>query len=209
MIPSFVVGNSIDLNKYSRSTNHYESMEQAINWIGQSATVQKSKCQTFDVLFNNSLKRAMFAVSIAYPKKPTSRTILAQDIHNRVKAISTGIKAARSFFNQPEFVDYTVVFSIGAFNHEACLFMRKNTDRSYNSILFNPSAESHLRNAENFLDKFTIHLRRSYNAADGNDSGQCSAYTWKTISDYILGNMTDPFECNDLLTYNKTTRMYV
>lgn len=138
-------------------------------------------------------------------KKPTPRTIIVADRYMRVKTIEVGVRAVRCFLNQHP--DFTIVFSIGTFMHDTCVFMRKATGR-YESVWFNPTRGTRVANVDNFLSHFNMATRKAFHAPDENRSGQCSGYVWNAMTTFIGSDSLNPFDRNDLLVHNGTTKSY-
>lgn len=205
MDPEFVRNGQISVQLYSQSTNHYESMEEVFIWIKRNPNIKEVHCQALVALINEETRRGILMASIAYPKRPTARTIIIADQYKRVKTIEVGVRAVRYFLNK--YHDYTIVFSIGTYIHDTCLFIRKSGNR-YESVWFNPTVETRVNNVEIFLGHFNMKSCYGYNAPDGNRSGRCSGYVWSTIARFIQSNGQDPFDLNNLLIRNATTKLY-
>lgn len=205
MKPNFVVNGVVDTRLYSRSPDHYENMEQTFYWIKTWPNIQERQSQTLVFLIDEQLKRGMLTASIAYPKKPTPRTIILADRYMRVKTVDVGARVVRYFLSQNP--DFTIVFSIGTFNHDTCLFMRKAAKR-YESVWFNPNPGTRVANVDKFLSNFNMASCKAYHAPDGNRYGYCSGYVWNAITTFMRSNSRDPFDRNDLLVRNPTTKVY-
>lgn len=205
MEPHFIINGEVNIQLYSRSPDHYQNMEEAFHWLKTSPNIKEYHTQSLVALINEDLRRAMLVASIAYPQRPSSRTIIAADRFNRIKTVNVGVRSIRYFLNTMK--DYTIVFSIGTFEHDTCLFIRKK-ENQYESVWFNPTAEKRVKNVEKFLENFNMRACFAYNAPDGNRSGQCSGYVWRAMTSFLRGKSDDPFNRNDLLTKNATTKTY-
>lgn len=106
-----------------------------------------------------------------------------------------------------DYPDYTVVFSIGNYKHDTCLFIRKS-DGVYESVLFDPSKDNRVHNVEVFLSKFNLGSMRGYNARGGNKVGWCSGYVWKEMHSIMCLGTVSPFSRANLLQYNRASRLY-
>lgn len=155
MDPIFIANGKINVGTYSAQPNHYECMEEALAWLKKTPNVEEEHLQSVAILVNQTLQRGLLMASITYQKRSTSRTILVSDVHNRCKTIETGAKAVRCFLNK--YPNFVIAFSIGTFQHETCLFMRRSASgEQYESVLFNPSVGARVKNVEVFLSKFNL-----------------------------------------------------
>lgn len=174
MEPHFVVNDEINVKIFSQTSDHYEDMEKTINWFKNMPGIEEFKSQGMIVLIIRDLKRGILMRSIAYPKKPTSRTILVADRYDRVKTLDVGVRAVRYFLNS--YSDYTTIaFSIGTFEHDTCLFLQKSSEQ-YQSVWFNPTSGTRVINFEDFLQKLNMLSCHGYHAPDENRNGQCAGY---------------------------------
>lgn len=205
MLPLFVIDNEIDVEAFSQMPDHYENYEQALRWIRSFPHIEEIEVKPLKALVNKELKRGMLIGSIAYPKRKTVRTKIVKDRYGLIKSISSGVKAVQAFFIA--YSDYTIVFSIGTANHDTCLFMRKDGPQ-YESILFNPTPLTRVKNAEDFLANFNTTSKRGYNAPDKNEHGWCTGYVWSTMNAFIQSGHPSPFTRDDLLKCNKSTQLY-
>lgn len=205
MEPHFILNGEINIQKYSRSPDHYENMEQTFDWLKTSPNIKEYQTQSLVALIDEDLRRAMLVATIAYPKRPTSRTIIGADRYNRIKTINVGVRSVRYLLSTMN--GFTIVLSIGTFEHDTCLFIRK-VENQYESVWFNPTAEKRVKNVEKFLENFNMRACFAYNAPDGNRSGQCSGYVWRTMTSFLRGKSGDPFNRNGLLMKNATTKSY-
>lgn len=65
--------------------------------------------------------------------------------------------------------------------------MRKSGQcyEGYESVLFNPTANTRVMNVETFHGSFNMTSHRAYNAPDQNRSARCSRYVLKPMSEFI------------------------
>lgn len=205
MEPNFVVNGVVNTRLYSQSPDHYENMEQTIDWIKTWPNIQEQQSQSLVFLIDEHSNRGMLTASIAYPKRPTRRTRLLADRYNRVRTVDVGARVVRYFLSQN--LNFTIVLSIGTFNHDTCLFMRK-TANLYESVWFNPNRGTRVENVDNFLSNFNMASCKAYHSPDGNRYGYCSGYVWNAMTTFMRSNSRDPFDRNDLLVRNPTTKLY-
>lgn len=86
MEPHFILNGEINIQKYSRSPDHYENMEQTFDWLKPSSNITKV---SLVILIDEDLRRALLIATIAYPKRPTSRAIIVAN-RNRIKTRDFG-----------------------------------------------------------------------------------------------------------------------
>lgn len=169
----------------------------------------------YEFLCNHDQKSAIFLKSVAkksadqFRRKTNKRNKIKYDIGNRIITTKTGYNEVVKFFSRPANRKYELVVPCGNYNHEVCLFFRKNRALEYEIIYFNPNysdvqdgVQSCRRVAE-FIGHFKSNVAKieGYHSPCGNEASRCSALTWAEMFNHVCHG-TSPFSNPSLQLQN-------
>lgn len=130
------------------------------------------------------------------------------DKSKRGVRVRTAEKAVRGFFNNVNYVDYTLAFSLSTKRHEACVFIRK-IGENYKILHYNPTFTQNITILRELLQALNIvTITYGYHEKANNLTGYCSYFAWSEMINMVLLNK-NPFKRVHYWFYSKTHRKFV
>lgn len=199
----------VEFNKsrFNSFESTYDATESEIQHMLDSGKLEKHHVGRYnaDFVYNEGSKTAALLKFVvkspkpAYIKKRNRSYKSPHDQASRVTTTSVAYRLITQFMNDSRFAVYELVISVGSYDHESCVFLRKNSGKT-EAIYYNPNYSKKTKGvqfcatANALLKNFGNALTtvQSFTSPCFNLKGFCCQLTWERIHNFVLNGET-PF----------------